>query len=72
MVYLISIKGHENKAPVKNIMEKCWEFDYSKLESFGKFADKEAQKMGIIMEISPTVKRAYYSSMDMVISQSFS
>ncbi len=43
MVYWISINGHGEKHPVKKVMEKGWEYEYSKVESYGWIADKEAQ-----------------------------
>lgn len=56
MVYWISIKGHGEMHPVKKVLETCWEYEYSKVESYGWIPDKEAQGMGINeIDVSLTV-----------------
>lgn len=41
----LSVKGHKNSRPVKDVLMNCWEYEYSQEASFGWDANNEAQKM---------------------------
>lgn len=56
MVYQISVKGHKNSYPVKDVLKNCWGYEYSQVASFGWDAINETQRLGISeYEISQTV-----------------
>jgi len=55
MRYWINVKGHDERHPVKKVLENCWEYNYGNVNSFGWVANKEAQEMGITeIDVAPS------------------
>lgn len=44
---MCSVRGHIETHPVKDVLQKCWEYEYVNYSSFGWNADADAKKIGI-------------------------